>query len=128
MGFVAVARVTEERWIACQVADGMGFGLKPGDELQIQTTICDKIRECRCSIVIDHVSADPMWRTHPVPALYGFQSYASLPVFLTDGSMYGTLCAIDRMPRALSAQAMVGFLQRQADEIGKILSASLSVA
>ena len=40
MGFVAVARVTEGRWIACSVLDRIGFGLKPGDELKVETTIC----------------------------------------------------------------------------------------
>ena len=30
MGFVAVARVTEERWIAAQVVDRIEFGLNPG--------------------------------------------------------------------------------------------------
>lgn len=121
-GFVAVARVTEDRWIACQVSDEVEFGLKPGDELDIETTICNEIRECGCAIVIDHVDADPEWRTHPVPALYGFQSYASFPIFLNNGSFYGTLCAIDREPRALSARTMVAVLKRQAERVGDILS------
>lgn len=34
MGFAAVARVTEHRWIACQVLDKIDFGLDPGDELK----------------------------------------------------------------------------------------------
>ena len=127
MGFVAVARVTEDRWIACQVSDDIEFGLKPGDELEIQTTICREIRKCGCSIVIDHVDADPDWQHHPVPAQYGFQSYASFPIVLSDGSFYGTLCAIDPNPRALSARAMVAVLQRQAERIAEILS-SKSVA
>ena len=125
MGFVAVARVTEDRWIACQVADEMEFGLKPGDELPIQTTICSQIRDCGCAIVIDHVDGDPEWRTHPVPALFGFQSYASLPIFLSDGSFYGTLCAIDPNPRALSAPTTVRVLKRHAERISEILSARL---
>jgi GAF domain-containing protein len=125
MGFVAVARVTEKRWIACQVADEIEFGLKPGDELEIQTTICDEIRECGCAIVIDHVDADPEWRNHPTPAKYGFQSYASFPIKLADGSFYGTLCAIDPNPRALSARAMVSVLERQAQRIAEIISAKM---
>jgi GAF domain-containing protein len=122
MGFVAVARVTEDRWIACQVADEMEFGLKAGDELPVETTICNEIRQCGQAIIIDHVDADPAWKTHPVPAQYGFQSYASLPIVLSDGSFYGTLCAIDPRPRALSARATVTVLQRQARRIGEILS------
>src|SRR3712207_2169843 len=94
MGFVAVARVTEDRWIACQVADEVAFGLKPGDELEIETTICNEIRQCGEAVVIDDVAADPAWRTHHTPARYGFRSYASFPIFLADGSFYGTLCAI----------------------------------
>lgn len=124
-GFVAVARVTEDRWIACQVSDEIEFGIKPGDELKIETTICREIRECGKAIVIDHVDADPEWRTHPVPALYGFQSYASFPIVLSDGSFYGTLCAIDREPRALSARTMVSVLEKQASRIAGILSAAM---
>ncbi|MEA3009595.1 MAG: hypothetical protein QOJ91_1287 [Sphingomonadales bacterium] len=54
MGFAAVARVTEERWIACQMLDRIEFGLDPGDELEIKKTICDDIRKCGHPIVIDH--------------------------------------------------------------------------
>ncbi len=32
MGFAAVARVTEDRWIACAVLDQIEFGLQPGGE------------------------------------------------------------------------------------------------
>jgi GAF domain-containing protein len=127
-GFVAVARVTEDRWVACQVSDEMEFGIKPGDELDIETTICREIRDCGQAVVIDHVDADPEWRTHPVPALYGFQSYASFPIVLNDGSFYGTLCAIDREPRALSARTMVAVLTRQAERLGEILSVGLTAS
>ena len=69
MGFAAVACVTEDRWIACQVLDNIEFGLRPGDELDIATTICDDVRKTQRGIVIDHVAMDMDWRTHPVPIL-----------------------------------------------------------
>ena len=34
MGFAAVARVTEQRWICCAVRDEIAFGLTPGGELE----------------------------------------------------------------------------------------------
>ncbi|WCT74389.1 GAF domain-containing protein [Sphingomonas naphthae] len=98
MGFSAVARVTEERWIACHLLDRIEFGLKPGDELRIKTTICDEIRESREAVFIDCVSNAPAWRTHPTPILYGFQSYVSVPLIRADGGFFGTLCAIDPTP------------------------------
>ena len=123
MGFAAVARVTDSRWIVCQVLDKIEFGLDPGDELDLKTTICDEIRESGELVVIDHVAEDPNWRTHPTPVIYGFKSYVSVPIVLDDGSFYGTLCAIDHEARILSAPATVATLRALAARVGTILSA-----
>lgn len=123
MGFAAVARVTETRWIACHVLDRIEFGLEPGSELDIKTTICADIRKSGQRVIIDHVADNAEWRTHPVPIIYGFKSYASLPVILDDGSFYGTLCAIDPAPRDVSAPDTVAVLEQSARRIGAILSA-----
>ena len=123
MGFAAVARVTEQRWIACQVEDKIEFGLNPGDELAIKQTICDEVRDCGQAIFIDDVTADPNWRMHSVPILYGFKSYASLPLILDDGKLFGTLCTIDPEPHSLSTAEMVKALRAYADRLAAILSA-----
>ena len=128
MGFAAVARGTEQRWIACQVLDRIEFGLDPGDELEIKKTICDDIRKSGHPIVIDHIGADPEWRTHPVPVLFGFESYASFPVTLADGSFYGTLCAIDPEPRILSAPATIAALREYAERVGAVLSREAAIS
>lgn len=122
MGFAAVARVTDQRWIVCQVLDCIDFGLTPGDELEIRTTICDEIRQSGTSVVIDDVAANPEWRTHHTPILYGFQSYASFPVWLDDGSFYGTLCAIDPEPHELSTPRIIEILEANARKVAAILS------
>ena len=83
--------------------DKIEFGLNPGDELEVKKTICDDIRKSGQAIIIDEVGADPRWNRHPVPILYGFQSYVSIPIMLDDGRFYGTLFAIDPKPRALGA-------------------------
>jgi GAF domain-containing protein len=122
MGFAAVARVTDSRWIVAQVLDKIEFGLHPGDELDLKTTICDEIRQSGEAVVIDHVAGNPDWRTHHTPALYGFESYVSIPVVLHDGSFYGTLCAIDPHPRTLSSPAIVSRMKRLAMVVSDILS------
>jgi len=100
MGFAAVARVTEDRWIACAVRDEIEFGLKPGGELKVQTTICDEIRGSGRAVIIDHVAEDAAFRDHHTPAMYGFESYISVPIMLR-GEFFGTLCAIDPRPARL---------------------------
>lgn len=128
MGFAAIARVTEDRWITCQVLDQIELGLVAGDELDIKTTICDDIRAAGQAIVIDHVSVSETWRHHPTPAMYGFQSYASFPITLDDGSFYGTLCAIDPEPRRVEIDEVVRFFTDAAARAGVILSAQMRLA
>lgn len=107
MGFAAVARVTDSRWVACQVLDNIHFGLEPGGELPVDTTICAEVRTHRDEVVIDHVAADPLYANHHTPAMYGFQSYISVPIVLPNGELFGTLCAIDPNPRKLRGTAAV---------------------
>ena len=117
MGFAAVARVTEDRWIACAVRDEIAFGLKPGGELRVETTICDAIRASGNAVVIDHVAEDDDFCGHPTPALYGFQSYISMPIFRRDGAFFGTLCAIDPKPAKLKNTQNVGMFKLFAELI-----------
>src|SRR5580698_6257109 len=107
MGFAAVARVTSERWIACSVRDEIAFGLKPGSELKLETTICHEIRQSGRPVTIDHVAQDATFHNHHTPALYGFQSYISIPIILRDGNFFGTLCAIDPKPAKVNNPATI---------------------
>jgi signal transduction histidine kinase len=110
MGFAAVARVTDDKWIACAVQDEIAFGLVPGSELKLETTICNEIRQHQNPVVIDHVAEDPDFCGHHTPAMYGFQSYISYPIRLKDGRFFGTLCAIDPRPADLkNTQIMAMF-------------------
>lgn len=125
MSFAAVARVTEHRWVACLVEDRIEFGLDPGDELKIRETICDEIRDSGEAVVFDDASTDIKWSRHPVPVIYGFKSYCSFPVFLEDGSFFGTLCAIDPIRRHVADEAIVEMFSAYAKEAGAILSEAL---
>jgi hypothetical protein len=72
MGFAAVARVTEDRWITCAAKDDIDFGLQPGGELKVETTICREIRQSGTAVIIDDVAKDASYCGHATPALYGF--------------------------------------------------------
>lgn len=128
MGFAAVARVTEDRWIACQVLDKIAFGLTPGGELAVATTICNEIRQTGHAVVIDHVSQDDAFCGHPTPAQYGFESYISMPIVRRDGSFFGTLCAIDPKPAQLRNPEIIGTFELFAQLIAAQLDAVDNVA
>lgn len=101
LGFSAVARVTETQWIACAVRDEISFGLEPSGELELETTLCDEIRQSGELVVIEDAETDELYSCHRTPKLYGFRSYISAPIFLSDGRFFGTLCAIDPSPAQL---------------------------
>ncbi|MGH6642438.1 MAG: GAF domain-containing sensor histidine kinase [Bradyrhizobium sp.] len=128
MGFAAVARVTEQRWICCAVRDEIAFGLTPGGELQVETTICHEIRQSGEAVVIDSVTDDLAYCGHHTPAQYGFQSYISMPIMLADGSFFGTLCAIDPRPARLNTPQTVGMFKLFAELIATHLDAANRVA
>ncbi len=123
MGFAAVARVTKERWIACSLLDQISFGLAPGGELQVQTTICDEVRSNGKPIIIEDVDQDPAFCSHSTPALYGFQSYISMPIVRESGDFWGTLCVIDPRPRKLKTPEVIGMVRLFAQLIGNQLDA-----
>ncbi len=117
MGFAAVARVTEDRWVACKVLDNIDFGIQPGSELPVETTICYEIRRSREPVIIDHVAEDAEFCAHATPAMYGFQSYISVPILREDGRFFGTLCAIDPRPARLNNPATIGMFKLFAELI-----------
>jgi signal transduction histidine kinase len=121
--FAAVARVTEDRWIACAVRDEIEFGLQPGGELRLETTICHEVRESGQLVVIDNVAEDDVFRSHPTPAMYGFQSYISVPIYLPEGRFFGTLCALDPRPAQLRTPATIDMFKLFADLIAFHLDA-----
>jgi signal transduction histidine kinase len=128
MGFAAVARVTEQRWVCCAMRDEIAFGLTPGGELDVETTICHEIRQSHEAVIIDHVAKDAAYCGHHTPAKYGFQSYISMPIMLADGTMFGTLCAIDPRPARLNTPQTIEMFKLLAELIAIHLDATDRVA
>jgi signal transduction histidine kinase len=116
--FSAVARVTDERWIACAVHDEIQFGLQPGGELKLETTICNEIRQSGHLVAIDDVAEDAAFCRHPTPEMYGFQSYISVPIELPGGRFFGTLCALDPKPARVNTPQTIDMFKLFANLIG----------
>ncbi|MDM0113867.1 GAF domain-containing sensor histidine kinase [Variovorax sp. J22R133] len=117
MGFAAVARVTDGTWTACAVQDDIHFGLLPGGQLDVRTTLCREARAARQPVVIDHASQDPVYFNHHTPRLYKIESYISVPIVRPDGGYFGNLCAIDPRPRVVSDARTVTMFKVFADLI-----------
>ena len=121
MRFAAVARVTADHWVACRTVDEVNFGLDSGDEIEIQSTFCQSVRETSHKVMFNDTVTDDVYRDHPIAAKFGIVSYASIPIHRSDGTFFGTLCAIDTEPRDVKHPRSVAMLEMFADIIGQSL-------
>lgn len=124
--FSAVAHVTDELWVACAVHDQLDFGLSPGSELPVETTLCLEARNRLTPIVIEHASVDPVFSHHQTPKLYKFESYVSVPILLHDGSHFGNLCALDPLPRPVANPKVQAMFAAYAALLGHLLDGELA--
>ncbi len=121
MRFAAVARVTDGTWTACAVEDSIAFGLKPGDQLELKTTLCRESRALRQPIVIDHASRDPKYCEHHTPRTYNIESYISVPIIFSNDDYFGNLCAIDPKPALVSDVRVIAMFEAFAKLIAGLL-------
>lgn len=96
-----IARVMADRWIACAVHDEINFGMHPGDELDVATTLCSQVRDTHEPVIIDEASTDAVYCGHPTPKMYGFESYIAVPIFRQSGAYFGNICGLDPAARNL---------------------------
>jgi signal transduction histidine kinase len=126
MRFAAVARVTEGTWTACVVKDDINFGLKPGGQLEIETTLCIESKRSNEAIVIEHASIDPRYCNHHTPKTYQIESYVSVPIVLPNGRYFGNLCAIDPAPAKIADPKIISMFTRFAALIAMQLDGELA--
>lgn len=125
--FVCIAHVTASSWTTCAVYDQLGFGLVPGAQLDVTTTLCEEVRDTREAVIIDSVRDSDCYRDHHTPRIYGFQSYFSIPIFRPDGFYFGTLCGLDPEPARLSEGAIVPALTLFAELVSRQLETERSL-
>lgn len=126
MRFAAVARVTDQTWTACAVKDEINFGLMPGSQLEIESTLCIESKRANDAIVIEHASADKRYCNHHTPKRYRIESYVSVPIVLASGRYFGNLCAIDPAPAKVADPKVIGMFRRFAALIALQLDSDLS--
>lgn len=123
MGFAAVSRMTEEKYITCSTKNTINFGLKPGDELELETTLCNEVRLRKQPIFVENLDDNEEFRDHEVPKTYKFKSYISVPIHRKDGSFFGTLCALDMHPTKIKTPEIEGMFTLFSDLISFHLDA-----
>lgn len=102
MRFTALSQVDQTHWNALAFYDQLDFGMAPGQKLELEVTICGDALKSREVIVFGAAADHPVYACSPLPALYGFKSYISVPILLEDDTVFGTVCALDAEARTVT--------------------------
>ena len=73
--------------------DGESFGVYEGFELPLEQTYCERVLAGRLPNLMPDVRADERAASLPVTEAADVGAFASVPLRLSDGRLFGTLCA-----------------------------------
>ena len=122
--FVAVARVTDARWVACASADGLDLGLGPGDQIPAASTLCSEALAADAEIALDDARSSARYADHPFVTAHGVRGFVSVPVRLPDGEAFGTLCAFDPEPAEVAGEETLESLRLYAELVAAHVDAA----
>jgi hypothetical protein len=69
------------------------FGLREGGTMPLEQTYCQRILDGRLPNLIPDVRADDRAASLPITEAANVGAFVSVPLTLSDGSLYGTICA-----------------------------------
>lgn len=127
MDLVLLGHVNEREYtvVALHCRDP-SYALHPGDKLPIDETYCRQEITSDAPFVLGDALIDATFCEHPGYVKHKLRSYAGAPIWLPDGTLYGTLCGVDRGPKLPSLEAverLVQVAQEISEEIYRRLSA-----
>ena len=80
------------------VGDGGSFGWREGESVPLDDTFCRLLAEGRLPNVIPDATTDERVNSLDVTGEARIGSYVGVPIRFSDGSLYGTLCALSHSP------------------------------
>ncbi len=96
------------------------FGVKEGDAIPLSVTHCQRMLDGRIGSTVSDLADNPETRDLDLSRRLGLRAYAGVPVRLSSGEIYGTLCAVDTRPHPALGKRhseLLGFLSDLAAEL-----------
>ncbi len=123
-GLWMVTRTEGEDWIVLS-ADDREYGVVKGDVFDWSESLCARMVRGEGPQVAPDVSAVPAYAAAPLARRLQIGAYLGVPLILDDGSLFGTLCALDRVPCDPRVADDLALIELQALLLSKLLNAEL---
>ena len=93
-----ITRTEGDDWIVLLSEDN-GYNVKPGQIFHWADSFCSRMVEHKAPRIVPRSSDIQLYTDAPINKLVHIQAYIGEPLLKEDGSLFGTLCAIDPEPQ-----------------------------
>lgn len=118
--FAAIVKFCDRDWVACSVNDEICLGIKDGERFPLEFSMCSNLLADPSNLVVGCISQSPSHKGNIAAQRYGFESSISIPIFLRDNSLFGSLCVLDPDANRLEEREAVDVLVIFAKLVGSI--------
>ena len=119
-----ITRVEGKDWIVLQSEDH-GYDIKSGHVFKWADSFCSHMVKGKAPKIAHHCEDIPLYAMAPISQQVSIKSYIGQPILNEDGSLFGTLCAIDPHPKPETIVQDIEIIELLGNLLSKILQAEL---
>lgn len=120
-------RLEENDWIVL-TAEDHGYGIGEGAVFAWKDSLCSRMVDDLGPRVAPVVTDVASYVAAPIAAHLKIGAYIGIPLKRRDGSLFGTLCAIDPLPQSSLVAEEQDLIELIADLLNRLLNAELATA
>lgn len=120
-----VTRTDGKDWIVL-FADDHGYGVKPGQVYSWAESLCSRMVEGQGPNIAPNIANEPAYANAPVTQTIAVGAYVGVPLRRADGTLFGTLCAIDPEPQPERIREDRDMVVLMGELLGGLLEAELA--
>lgn len=119
-----ITRAEGEDWIVLQ-SEANGYNVKPGQVFRWADSFCSHMVKGKAPTIAPRSEDIPLYASAPINKLVAIKAYIGQPLTNEDGSLFGTLCAIDPQPKSETILKDAGLVEVLAKMLSYTLQAEL---
>ena len=118
MDVVFISEFVDDRMVFRAVeGDAESFGWREGEGFPIDESYCKRVLDGRIPNVVPDAKREDATRDLRVTTEADIGSYAAVPLVLSDGRLYGTLCCVSHTPDPWLRKRDLGLMERVARQL-----------
>jgi GAF domain-containing protein len=115
MDVAFVSQIDGDRLVFQAVeGDAESFGWREGESFPVDESYCKRVLDGRIPEAVPDARAEDATRDLPATTEAGVGTYCAVPLVLSDGRLYGTLCCVSHEPDPWLRERDLGLMRRTA--------------